>query len=182
MTKDERSTGPADQTRVYQDAVRIGERIVDFQFQIAIDRLDCTDRLVQLGVATLAGMIAVVGLLFTRGVGVDGIGAGVLGVGFFPAMIAVYWLARLNRGLHREQFLSPGPPMHGLFESISADGLDSLQYFQVLAAHLPIQIDSNAQVIRSLSARQDRALLLLAVGVALHLLAIFYILGRHLIA
>jgi hypothetical protein len=44
---------------ISQDLIRIGERILDQQVKILLDRFDRTDRLVRLAVATLAGMVAV---------------------------------------------------------------------------------------------------------------------------
>ncbi len=166
---------------MYQDAVRIGERIVDFQFQMVFDRLERTDRLVRLGVATLAGMIAVVGLMATRRVQLDAVETVFLAVGFLSAMIAVFLLARLNTGLHREQLLSFGPDLSKVCVSIEKGPLDEPSYYQVLSDHLSAQIDLNFKAIRSLSSRQDHALLVLSLGALLHLTAIAYIVGRHIL-
>lgn len=57
--------GSAGHKRIYQDLVRLGERVLDVQFQTALDRFDRTDRLVRLGVATLAGMVVVLGFFLT---------------------------------------------------------------------------------------------------------------------
>ncbi len=181
LTGNRRSHPPPRSIGVHEDLIRTGERIVDFQFRLLLDRLERTDQLIRLGVATFAGMIAVVGILITQGgrpglAGISGMATGIL-----ATMWGVYSLARLNTALHREKFLNLGPDFGDLNDKVEADHVVKNDYDRYMAQHMSVQIDANAVAIGALSERQDRSIRILALGVVIYTLAIAYILGGFIL-
>lgn len=148
----------------FEDIVRIGERIIDFQFRIVIDRLERTDRLIRLGIATLAGMFAVLGLLITQGAGIDMVGVLGIGTSILLVVLTIYSLARLNAGLHQHQLIRLGPDLRDLYNHVSTYGPGRGGYAQDLAKHMCREIEDNLKTIRYISARQAHAVLLYGWG------------------
>lgn len=91
--------------------------------------------------------------------------------------MSVFILVRLNTGLHKERFLSFGPDLQDLVESVDEGAITEGEYDRLVARHIPIHINVNMQVIQALSERQSRAIVSIGIGVFLHLAAIVYIAG-----
>lgn len=170
----ESSTG---RRSIYRDLVSTGKEELEFQVRIMLDRFDRTDRLVRLAVATLAGMVAVLGFLMSHGPSPRVGGAVLLGASILAVMSAVYLLVRINTSLHRETTWELGPNIRDVVGFVEEDDTDDEEYSRFMVGQLPDHIESNTAVIRSMSARQDRAIMVVVVGVILHLGAIAFILG-----
>lgn len=98
-----------DRRGIYKDLVETGKEELEFQVRILLDRFDRTDRLVRLGVATLAGMTAVLGFLLSHGPHPQPWDAVTLGTSILLVMTAIHRLIRINTYLHRETALGTGP-------------------------------------------------------------------------
>jgi hypothetical protein len=167
---------PGNQT-VYQDIVRLGERVLDSQFRMALDRFDRSDRLVRLGVATLAGMVVVLGFFLTQTKPTNMVGVAGIGLSILLVIVAIFILVQSVTRIHKDRFLSFGPDIRDLYDVVDEERLIGLDYHRFVARHIPVHIEVNMEVIQALSARQGQAILLFGLGVVIHLVAISYIAG-----
>jgi hypothetical protein len=169
-----------DRQRIYEDLIRTGKQELEYQIRILLDRFDRTDRLIRLAVAILAGMIVVIGYLVAHGPQTRLLGAAAMGLSILVVMMSVYMLLRLNTSLHREGSLDLGPDTREILALVEAKNPTEEHYLVSMAERLPDHIDSNAEVVRSMSAFQGRAISVMVMGVIIHLGAIVFILGGHI--
>lgn len=163
--------------RIHRQVVRLSERILEYQVRIVLDRFERSDRLVRLGVATLAGMVAVPGFFLTQGLEIHPLGAVAVVISISNVILSIHWLVRLNTSFHREELLDLGPHPHDILSSVDSYEMKEDQFADYLAHRMPAMVDSNMHTIHSISAQQGRAVLLLTSGVALHIAAIVFIAG-----
>jgi hypothetical protein len=171
---------PAGRQQIYNDLTRLGERIIDFQFRLALDALERNDRLIGLGVAMLAGMVAIMGFILVQGFEVPTFSAGLLGVSILIALYAEYRLVRLNSNVHRQSLLYLGPDVGDTLRIVELEQLDRISFRQLVALSLPNQISQNREAITRISNRLAAASRLLASAAISFLLGLLFIAGNHI--
>lgn len=154
--------------------------MIQGQVRIILDRLDRTDRLIQLGVATIGAMIAIVGFLIAQSVRVHPTSAAGIAISILTVMISIYLLVRLNTSLHKDRSLDLGPDPMKFFEFIETEHSHESTYTYYLIRSLSDAIQDNEKLVRTISIRQGRAITWMAVGVIIHLTSIFFIVGGHI--
>lgn len=103
MTQEEnRARDSTESQRIYENLIVTGKEELGYQMKIMLDRFDRTDRLIWLGVATLAGMTVVFGFLISHGPYPGAVASILLGGGVLVVMVAIYLLVRINTSLHRK--------------------------------------------------------------------------------
>lgn len=154
-------------------AADLGGRLLDRQLVIYQDLVTRSGSLMRLGLAELAGVVAIIGFSADRQA-VGGWAAGALGLGGALAVIAIFLSIRPAVGTLRDLTLNLGPGLERFRERVSA-GHSSTEILLTIVATDHASSTENAQLIRRASRTLVVASYLLGTSVPLFLGGLLYV-------
>lgn len=167
---------------VLREALRQGERILELQDATRESVLRRSAELLRLAVASVGGVIVVMGLLSTSAVEIGPVAfiGFVAGVSVQIGSIAV--LAASMAGGRIVGAFAYGPDLRVVAEHLVDDGIDERRLLETLVQGQPVWIDDNSALLIRLQRMNACAVAWLSGGAGIVLLDLFFILGGHIVA
>ena len=167
--------------RMMEETQRQVERVLDHQVHALGDELRRTESMIRLGVATLAGTIAVTGLLLSAGARPDALAAWAFGASILMVLMALAWWLDVTTGPDRPHGIRVGPDPSALAERLDHEGWSSASLLASTISEAALHHGQNGRLLASLARRRSRGTLWLFGGVVLHLAALAFIAGGRIL-
>lgn len=167
----------ADERWLLAEMLREAERVVDRTFRMAEETDDKTEQMMAMGIASLAGGLALASLA-AGAERLDGTGLGLLILAGSVNLLAVHRFLEAYVGLPRSTSLSLAPHPDWLREKAEdADWTAGAHLFALLHQHAA-GVRANLKAIEMVVRRRRDGARLLLGSIGLFAIAAFYILGR----